>query len=405
MLFNILKKDLKRKKAMNFILVCFITLCTLFLASSVNNVLLTSGGIDYFAEQSNLGDAFVIIDSEEDTLEKWLDESKYVNEWQASEILSIRNDDIRLSSGEYSTNLSTALSTRPINYNLLLDENNEPLPAIEKGEIVIAYANAQRNELAVGDQIILQLEEEKTFTVGAVVKDMLWGSELSDPAIFYLSDDDFKQITKTNEEAWSLYTVSTDDVRTFQNALSKESFPINNQIDKAAVSSFYMVDLLILGIFIVASVFLIIISLIILRFTIVFTLQEDYKELGIMKAIGLKNWDIKKVYLIKYLFMALFGTAIGLILSFPFGNLLMQELNKSMALPDTNEFMFINFLCAIFVTILVITFCYMSTRKINKLTALQAIRSGETGERYKQKSFLKLHKITKLPTVCLFSDK
>lgn len=30
----------------------------------------------------------------------------------------------------------------------------------------------------------------------------------------------------------------------------------------------------------------------ILRFTIIFTLQDDFKEIGVMKAIGLKDFDI-----------------------------------------------------------------------------------------------------------------
>ena len=52
------------------------------------------------------------------------------------------------------------------------------------------------------------------------------------------------------------------------------------------------------------SICLILIAFMVLRFTIVFTLQEDYREIGIMKAIGLKDAGIKSVYLIKYLAIA-----------------------------------------------------------------------------------------------------
>ena len=40
MLFRILKKDLKRKKVMNAILLCFILLATMFVASGISNVCL-----------------------------------------------------------------------------------------------------------------------------------------------------------------------------------------------------------------------------------------------------------------------------------------------------------------------------------------------------------------------------
>ena len=39
MYLNILKKDLKRKKAMNIILLLFIILATMFVSSSVNNII------------------------------------------------------------------------------------------------------------------------------------------------------------------------------------------------------------------------------------------------------------------------------------------------------------------------------------------------------------------------------
>lgn len=38
MLFRILKKDLKRKKVMNVILLAFILLATMFVASGISNV-------------------------------------------------------------------------------------------------------------------------------------------------------------------------------------------------------------------------------------------------------------------------------------------------------------------------------------------------------------------------------
>ena len=46
MLFRILKKDLKRKKVMNAILLCFILLATMFVASGISNVVSVMNGGD-----------------------------------------------------------------------------------------------------------------------------------------------------------------------------------------------------------------------------------------------------------------------------------------------------------------------------------------------------------------------
>ena len=48
MFFRILKKDLKRKKTMNVILLLFVVLAAMFVASSVNNIITVTNGLDYY---------------------------------------------------------------------------------------------------------------------------------------------------------------------------------------------------------------------------------------------------------------------------------------------------------------------------------------------------------------------
>ena len=48
MLFRMLKKDLKRKKVMNAILLCFILLATMFVASGISNVVSVMNGTDSY---------------------------------------------------------------------------------------------------------------------------------------------------------------------------------------------------------------------------------------------------------------------------------------------------------------------------------------------------------------------
>ena len=48
MYLNILKKDLKRKKAMNAILLVFVILATMFVSSSVNNILSVTTALDSY---------------------------------------------------------------------------------------------------------------------------------------------------------------------------------------------------------------------------------------------------------------------------------------------------------------------------------------------------------------------
>ena len=65
MYLNILKKDLKRKKAMNVILLVFIILATMFVSSSVNNIVSVTTAMDNFFEISNVPDYFLALKGKE----------------------------------------------------------------------------------------------------------------------------------------------------------------------------------------------------------------------------------------------------------------------------------------------------------------------------------------------------
>ena len=59
MYLNILKKDLKRKRAMNIILLLFIILATMFVSSSVNNIINVTTALDSYFEMANAPDYLV----------------------------------------------------------------------------------------------------------------------------------------------------------------------------------------------------------------------------------------------------------------------------------------------------------------------------------------------------------
>ena len=56
MFWRILKKDLKRKKTMNIILLLFVILCSMLAAASLNNIIAVTGGIEHFIEISDAPD-------------------------------------------------------------------------------------------------------------------------------------------------------------------------------------------------------------------------------------------------------------------------------------------------------------------------------------------------------------
>jgi len=117
-----------------------------------------------------------------------------------------------------------------------------------------------------------------------------------------------------------------------------------------------------------------------------------------MKAIGVRNFMIKKIYLVKYLVLVCLGTIIGCFTSVPISNWMLKSVSKTMMMENASVNFGINVICSLGVALLVLLLCYLCTNKLRTFSAIEAIRSGQTGERFKRNSVLFLHKRKSMPT-------
>lgn len=81
--------------------------------------------------------------------------------------------------------------------------------------------------------------------------------------------------------------------------------------DSGMLKMTYVMDMIIAGTLLAVSVCLILIAFVVLRFTISFVLTEEYREIGVMKAIGIGSAKIRSLYMVKYFALALAGAANG----------------------------------------------------------------------------------------------
>lgn len=403
---RILKKDLKRKKGINFILFLFITIATVFLASSVNNMLVVSNATAYFLDKVNMPDEFVTVLSDSEgprAIEEWLDEeSSKAKQYGMQRALMIQCGDLKIiqdgKEKEYDTKNTIYLQTNPKEYVKVFDAEGNPI-TIEDGETAVSLSEANAQGLKVGDQIeIKNGQETERFTIKALVKDALYAGDMSGMIRFLLSDADYKRISQNDKLIeMTNYFVQTNDLSGFEKSYNKQKFVGSpNVISIETVKMLFVMDLIVAGMLTVIGICLIAIAVLVLRFTIVFTIEGDYREIGIMKAIGLKNGGIKRLYLVKYFALVLAGSAIGCLASFPIGNFMLESVSVKMLMEDSSRNWIINVICALIVVVLVLVLCYLSMRKLNKFSAIDAIRSGQNGERYQKKSPFRLHNRKKM---------
>lgn len=397
MYLSILKKDLKRKKTMNVILLIFVILAATFIASSANNLITVNGALDNFFEKAGTPDYWFASTNAADMerFEKFAEENDYG--YYAARLIQIEPKNVLVEGKKFEYSNTLALST--LGGVKIFNKNDEEITHINDGEIYVTgfIFGSTENDFHVGGKVFISQDGvEKEFTVKGYAKDALFGSAMVGMTRFLVSENDLKLFDSEGAAVCSAVEVHTNDAEYLDkfNALGINTIM---SIEHYMFKMMYLVDILIAAILLVVSVCLILISMVILRFIINFTITGEFREIGVMKAIGIKNHAIRGLYIAKYFAIAVIGTAVGLLVSFPLSRLMISGVSQKIVVSSGDNFP-INIGAAILAGAVVVLFSYLCTRKIRKFSPIDAIRSGETGERFKKKGILRLGK-SHLPTV------
>lgn len=403
MFLRILKKDLQHKKTTNLILLLFIIMATMFLSSSVNNILTVSTALESYFEKAGVPDYWIALaQGETNGLERLASlaaENGY--EYDALTMLQADGKDIRINGKPFEYSNTTVLSA--VGGIRVFNSRDKEITSVGDGELYVTAEiwNLYPEQFYEGAELTLETDgETRSFTVMGYMKDALFGTSMMSMTRFLISENDYQYLQSKNPGAISSILIHTADPDFKDKMMNCEPNSLFF-VDRTTMKQMYLMDILTAAVMLVVSLCLIFISMVILRFTIQFTVQEEFREIGVMKAIGLPVPSIRKLYIIKYLAISVLGSSAGLVLSFPFASFLMQGISRNMVLPQ-KRFWPLNVVSAVFTAMLVVLFCYFCTRKIKRFSPLDAIRSGETGERYSHKSLICLNR-SRLPLIPFLS--
>ena len=397
MYLSILKKDLKRKKAMNMILLLFIILATMFVSSSVNNIINVTTALDNYFEMANVPDYLVATMNKNLSvdIDETVGSASAVDCYAMENILFLSSDNFIFEDEDIVINGGTNLVQSDIGMNYFLPDGSI-LETVKPGEFYMTEGKADALGVDVGDRLTIELNGvSREFVLADKIKDALLGSNQLSITRYIISEEDFECFlsAENTEEYYGgtlVYLYSSD-----MEKVSTQIKPIvDNSIrtmDRAFMEFCYIFDMIVVGVLLVVSIILIAIAFVVLRFTISFTLSEEFREIGVMKAIGIGNFRIRGLYLVKYMGLSVIGATIGFALSFPFGEMLMSVSSQSIIVGNQSPIL-INIFCTVLVIAVILLFCYECTDRVKKMTPIDAIRNGQTGERFRKKSLMSLGK-------------
>lgn len=401
MYLNILKKDLKRKRAMNIILLLFMILATMFVSSSVNNIINVTTALDSYLEMANAPDYFAATANKNLAVDiaETIGAASAVESYATENVLFLAPDNFIFEDGDIVIEGGTNLVHSDICMNYFLSDGSI-LKTVEPGEFYMTEGRADALGVAVGDKLTIECNGvRREFVLAGKIKDALLGSNQMSITRYIISGEDFASfLSAENTEGFYGGTLVYLYSSHMETALPQIKPLVDNSVltmDRAFMKFSYIFDMIVVGILLVVSMILIIIAFVVLRFTISFTLSEEFREIGVMKAIGIGNFKIRGLYLVKYMGLSVIGAAVGLALSFPFGKMLMSVSAQTIIVGNQSPIL-VNILCAVLVIAVILLFCYGCTGKVKKLTPIDAIRNGQTGERFRKKSLMSLGK-SRLP--------
>ena len=398
MFWRILKKDIRRKKTMNIILLLFVIMSAMFASASVNNITAVSTGIDYYLDKAGKADYYYLVRAENGSCpaEEKLDKSTHVTSKRVEDcVYAFENNYQR--GGKKIVEFSNSgfiQSVDRLKLNIF-NSDNEKITEVPEGKVYISATFAETAGLNVGDKFDIVLGGVRLpLEYAGFAKDAILGAEMVDNPRFLINEKDYLKLESDEEIAkysmGAILYVDTDDIAALKGDMSEAEgilFDCSNETIKTA----YIMNMMIASVFLIISIGLILVSFVVLRFTIGFTLTEEFREIGVMKALGLPNSKIRSLYLVKYLGISVLGAIVGFFAGIPFGEMLLSRAEKTIMLDSSNTVP-LSLVCCAAVVVIILLFCYRCTKRIKKMSPIDAVRSGQTGERFKKRSIISLTK-------------
>jgi putative ABC transport system permease protein len=224
------------------------------------------------------------------------------------------------------------------------------------------------------------------FAITAISRDSQMNPALVHSKRFLIHEQDYASLREYIDETEYLVEfllVDDSQISAFASAYQASELPkIGPAVDKGLFRTINSLsDGLVAGVVILMSLMLIVIAILCLRFTLLVTIEEDTREIGVMKAIGIARSDIKRIYLAKYVVMAAAAALLGYLASLLLNQVL--SANVLLYIGSASKSLFqtaLPLIAASSIFLIVTMSCVVILRRFNRISAVEALRSGAVGE-------------------------
>lgn len=385
MYFKIITNDILKSKLITFTTMIFVAAAAMLVSLAAILVVNLSGALDVLMTEAKTPHFIQMHSGDIDSarLKAFAEKNNNVEDYQVVEFLGMDGDQIILGEQTLATSVQdNGFSIQNEKFDYLLDLNSNIIH-VSDGEIYVPIAYMKDKITHIGDKAIIGGKE---FMVAGFLRDSMMNSSLSASKRFLVSQNDFTELKELGRMEYLIQFRLKDygKIGEFETAYASAGLEANGPTvtytlfkTMNAISDGMMIAVILL-----VSALIVSIAFMSIRFTLLAKIEDDYREIGVMKAIGLRLSDIKKIYLAKYAAIAVIGSVLGFLLSLMFQDMLFENIRLYMGESANSSFAFILGIFGILLVFFaIVAYVNMNLKRFRKITAAEAIRFGTSQEK------------------------
>lgn len=319
-------------------------------------------------------------------LSNFVQEHENVEDFQVASFLNIEGSEIIIGENSLAGSIQdNGLSVQSQHFDFLLNLDGEMItPA--KGEIYVPIYYMKSGQANIGDSVVIHGVH---FKVAGFVRDSQMNPSMISSKRFLVNKADFDLIRDFGKLEYLIEFRFTDpsEASAFEAEYLSEGLPSNGP-PAITYSLFKMAnaidDGIMIAVLILISVLVIIVGFLCIRFTLLAKIEEDYREIGVLKAIGLRTHSIRQLYLAKYGALGGIACVGGFVFSLLAKEPFLANMRLYMGETGGSELgMLIGMLSVLIIFFVVMLYVNGVLRRFKKISAAEAIRFGAPQEKSK----------------------
>lgn len=398
---RILKRDLVRNRIINLVICALVTMSAFLLAGGAGLVVQLATSLDALFEQSKVPHLVQMHagDLEQDGMAAWAATNPLVDEHQIVEMITVDGSHLTLgnwASAEDNGVMDISFVVQNERFDFLLDRENRPMfPA--PGEIGVPLYYRDARELHVGDRVRIDTGSfVRDFRIVGFVRDAQMNPSVIHSKRFLVHPSDYSTLRNNLPDTEYLIEFRlTDPTRTSELAAAYTEAGLPDRGPSVDIRIFRifnaLTDGMVAAVVVVLSLLLMLIALLCLRFTIVSTIEEDFREVGVMKAIGMGQNDIRRIYLVKYVALGAVASLAGYLLSLAAQPALTANVTAFLGAAEPPLLLqALPTVAAVLVCFMVVVTAGLILRRVHHVSAVAGLRNGTVDGRLRRVGVLPL---------------